>query len=350
MLPVLACLLLCLNALAATAATTAEAPYRVGYRVIDLVNLADGRPLSVAVWYPTAAMPAAHVYGGSTRGQVAVDAAPLAAGPYPLLVFSHGYGGSGLGAVFLCETLAARGWIVAAPDHHDRYSAVRIRGGQQTDFDRLALFRHASEIASSTPADRPRYAYRLDEMQAALDGMTASRDFGPLIDPARIAVGGHSFGGYTALGVAGTLPERHDKRIKAVLLFSTGAGAYLYDAHELRTVSVPVMLFLGAKEEQQTRGKQTMTQLSAKIFDNLAGPKYFLEVQGANHFSFNNRFSNNIGARLMSGSEAQFEVIRRYAIAFLEKHVTGRAGADAVLARGDAQLTRYQQPPTSANQ
>ncbi len=329
--------------------TTSQPPFRVGYRILDFKNPKDGTApaLTVAVWYPTEAPSKPHRYGGgSTVGQVALNAAPrVEDAPWPLLVFSHGYGGSGLGAVFFTEALAARGWIVACPDHHDPDSAVRIRTGQEKDLDRLALLRHAREITASSPEDRDKYLYRLDEMQLALDGLLASDPFGKLIDRDRMAVGGHSLGGFTALGLCGTIPERRDSRLRAVLLFSTGAGAYLFRDQELAAVRMPSMIFMGEREKEQRRGDQTMSDLSARIYRNLAAPKYFLEVKGASHFSFNNRFENNARTRLLSGTETQFEVIRRYAIAFLEKHVAGRKTADRVLESSDPQLTRSTAEP-----
>ncbi|CAG1011676.1 hypothetical protein BURK2_04327 [Burkholderiales bacterium] len=99
------------------------------------------------------------------------------------------------------------------------------------------------------------------------------------------------------------------------------------------------MLFLGAREAEHRRGTATMGELSQRIYRNLPPPKYFLEVRGADHFSFNNRFSDRPGARRMSGGEAQFELIRRYAIGFLERHVAGRDGQD--LDRDDPYLQRY---------
>lgn len=322
--------------------------FNVGYQVLDLKYRKDGQEqtLTVAVWYPTAEQPKLHNYGGPTSGNVAVDAAPRAeGGPYPLLVFSHGYGGSGLGAVFFTEALAARGWIVACPDHHDKHSAVRIRTGQQKDFDRLGLLQHAKEIAASGPGDRGKYLYRLDEMRFALDGMLTSDPFGKLIDRDRIAVGGHSFRGFTALGLSGTIKDRHDPRIKAVFLFSTGAGGYLYEEDELRVVQIPSMLFMGEREENQRRGSETMSELSAKIYRNVSPPKYFLEIKGANHLSFNNHFEDNRITKLRSGTEEQFDVIRRYSIAFLEKHVAGRENSVHVLERSDPMLTRYDKEP-----
>lgn len=101
------------------------------------------------------------------------------------------------------------------------------------------------------------------------------------------------------------------------------------------------MLFMGERERDQRRGSHTMLALEEKIYRKMPPPKYFLEMRGASHFSFNNRFADNLASSLLSGTEAQFEVIRRYSIAFLEKHVAGRKDAGHVLDQGDVLITRY---------
>ena len=318
--------------------------FYAGYTVLDL-NLRDSQgnnTLAVAVWYPTNELPRSYTYGGPTKGKVATDAKPYSQqGPYPLLIFSHGYGGSGLGSVFLTEPLAARGWIVVAPDHHDRHSAVRIRSGQNEQFDRRGLLKHAREISNSGPVDRYKYLYRIDELKQVMDQILQSKPFGDLIDKNRIAVGGHSFGGYTALGLCGTINNYHDERIKGLLLYSTGAGGYLYRENELARVKIPSMYFLGERERNQKRGAKTMIELADKVYRNFPAPKYLLEIEGANHFSFNNRFTHRRSARWLSGTEEQFEVIRRYSIAFLEKHVAQKVSQDRILEQKDTLLTRY---------
>ena len=318
--------------------------FNVGYTVLDFPDGAgkNGKPLTVAVWYPTTAAPGPHNYGESVNGIVAVDGAPhTAAGPYPLLVFSHGFGGSGLSAIFLNQKLAAQGWIVAAPDHRDKYSAVRIRTGRNERLDRQGFLHEAEKITKSDAEHRDEYLYRIDEMKAALDGMLVSDKFGKLIDSRRIAVGGHSLGGFTALGLCGTIEDRRDDRIKAVLLFSTGAGGYLFREGELAWVKVPSLYIFGERELKQKRGKKTMEELSEKIYKNVAAPKYLLVLKGGNHFSFNNRFTDKPGSRFLGGTEEQFEVISRYSIAFLEKYVAGKMDHGRVLEQQDRLLTRY---------
>ncbi|MCD4826091.1 MAG: hypothetical protein K8S55_15985 [Phycisphaerae bacterium] len=305
------------------------------------------KTLSVAVWYPTKATPKPYCYGGPTNGNIALDAKPLAnSDKYPLLVFSHGYGGCGMASVFFTESLAAKGWIVVAPDHNDRHSAVRSKTGPQK-FSRRDFLRYVKQISSSKPEDRGDYLYRLDEMQCALNGIIKSRKFGKLINQKKIAVGGHSFGGFTALGLCGTIPSRTDRRIKAVLLFSTGAGGYLYKGNELAAVKIPSMLYLGEREKKQKRGDKNMAKLTKKIFNNLAAPKYLLEIKGASHFSFNNCFSDTLAAQLLSGTNKQFDVIRRYAIAFLEKHVNGKTNTNSVLEKQDTMLSDYKRKKVS---
>ena len=321
--------------------------FNVGYQVMDIPFQQNGREkvLTIAVWYPTAQKPSPFTYGGSTRGTVALNARPLQSKrPYPLLVFSHGFGGGGISSVFFTEALAANGWIVAAPDHHDSQSAVRIREGQ-VPLDRRGFLNDAKAITRSGPQDRGKYLYRLQEIQAVIDYLTTSDPYRGLVDAGRLAVGGHSLGGFTALGICGTIPGAYDSRIKALLLFSTGAGGYLYTGEELHMVNIPMMLLMGEREKTQKRGGRTMTEISETIYQEASGQKYFLEIKGANHFSFNNRLNDNPASRWLSGTEEQFDVIRRYSIAFLEKHVADSPEADFILDQKDLLLVRYLKKP-----
>ncbi|MBI2899034.1 MAG: alpha/beta fold hydrolase, partial [Planctomycetes bacterium] len=305
-----------------------------------ILDLKDGeKTLTVAVWYPTRAEPKEYKYGGgSLAGKVAPDAEPDG-GPFPLFVFSHGYGGSGISSVFFTEALAARRWIVAAPDHEDRDKAARIRTGPQP-IDGMAYLKRARELAASgRDFDRKAHAYRLDDMKLVLDRMLDSETFGKIIDAKRIAVGGHSLGGFTSLGACGAIEGRRDDRIKAVLLFSP--GVFMYDEKEFAAVRVPSMYMLGEKERGEPRAGGTKADLADLAFRTFPAPKYFLEVKGGNHFSFNHNLSDRAWARSFGGTREQHEVIRKYAVAFLERHVAGRESEAAVLEKQDPMLSVY---------
>jgi predicted dienelactone hydrolase len=318
--------------------------YNVGFRVITMQYTEGGvrKDLDVAVWYPTAAVPEVYCYAGPAYGHVAPGAAPLAGhSTFPMLAFSHGYGGCGLASSYFTEELASRGWVVACPDHHDSHNAFRSATGVVNDLDRRGFIEGAQDIVSTTPEERGRFMYRPGELEATIDGMIQSKLFGSMIDTSRIAAGGHSFGGFSSISLCGPIPDYHDRRIKALLLFSTGAAAYLLTEKEISHVLVPSMLMMGQREKTQKRGERTMEELEMMLFSNMPTPKYFLEVKGATHFSFNIRTSDRFGTRLLSGSEEEFDVITRFGIAFLEKHVAGCPCDDSVLRDGDPMLTRF---------
>jgi predicted dienelactone hydrolase len=94
---------------------------------------------------------------------------------YPLVVFSHGYALSPEWYSRLVEHLASWGFIVLAPEH------------QESDWFA------AHEALIRRPADA----------RDALDFLSTKGDLPQAIDPERIALVGHSFGGYTALAVGG---------------------------------------------------------------------------------------------------------------------------------------------------
>ncbi|HOJ41143.1 MAG TPA: hypothetical protein PK644_11830, partial [bacterium] len=92
-------------------------------------------------------------------------------------------------------------------------------------------------------------------------------------------------------------------------------------------------------ERDALRGRnQTMAEIADKIYRNMPAPKYFLEIRGAHHLSFVNQFITEL---FEGNNRLIFEVIRRYTIAFLKKHISGRREAETILDQQDSLLTRY---------
>jgi predicted dienelactone hydrolase len=186
-------LLLAGAVLHAAAALAAEprGPHPVGLASVQYVDPDrrnwDGtgpRPLATAVWYPA--------QGGTREADWTIEifnagrnamGAPMRAEPskLPLIVVSHGTGGSAAGMAWLAETLAANGYLVAAVNHHGNTGfegAARVEG--------FVVW-----------WDRPR------DVSVLIDRLLADPRFGPRIDSSRIGVAGFSIGGYTALATVG---------------------------------------------------------------------------------------------------------------------------------------------------
>ncbi|MBZ8139575.1 peptidase [Rubrivivax gelatinosus] len=144
------------------------------------------RPVAVLLWYPAAdgAVEQDWQVAPFEALPVAVGAAP-APGRRPLLLLSHGTGGSAASLGWLAHELAAAGYLVAALNHHGNTAAepqTRLEGS-------VAWW------------ERP-----LD-LRVAADRLLADPAWGPRIDAGRIGVAGFSLGGLTALASAGARPR-----------------------------------------------------------------------------------------------------------------------------------------------
>jgi predicted dienelactone hydrolase len=197
-------------------------PFPVGVRTARIDR--DARSLPLEIWYPATddyagqdvAEESADRYevlpGLPSVRQDAVRDAVSRPGRHPLVAFSHGYGGHRRQSTFLCTHLASHGYVVAAVDHvgntiFDVMRAVLAVQAGEPRPDPGAVLR---EFIGLRPSD---VSTMIDRV---LDGTTG---LGGLVDPERIGMAGHSFGGWTTLAVAG-----RDRRIRAALPLAPAGG------------------------------------------------------------------------------------------------------------------------------
>ncbi len=167
----------------------------VGMRRLDFVDTTrtawgqtTPRPLVTMVWYPADSGVRMQEIGVPPErpvfvGGLAARDAPLHGGSdkRPLILLSHGTGGSALQMMWLARTLAARGYIAAAVNHHGNTAA-------EAGYDARG-FRLPWERAT--------------DVSRVIDQLLANPAFGPRIDATRIGVAGFSLGGYTAAAIVG---------------------------------------------------------------------------------------------------------------------------------------------------
>ena len=275
--------------------TLPAAKFAVGYRVIQVAAPnAKGvtHTMDVALWYPTSSTPRAFQYdfGSHQVGALVAAEGTVAAGKFPLVIYSHGATGGGLSSLFLTQRLASQGYIVAAPDHTDDYSVVRINSRQvpaQTGLYRLGLLRYLQELRTvrldrEARKYRTLMAYRPQQVTATLDALLKQSPVAANIDADRIALVGHSLGAWTAMLLGGADSRFADPRFKAIVALSGPVNANIYDDKELAAIQAPVMLMYGTTEVKQGRGNDREL-----LFDRLGRQAVFLiPIEGADHVTF----------------------------------------------------------------
>jgi predicted dienelactone hydrolase len=246
-------------------------PWAVGRDTFQVVDPSrDDRTLTVDVWYPVddadaAGPPSAYdLIFAAIESEVAFDApAPSAAGPFPLLVFSHGNDGIRFQSFFLMEHLASHGFVVAAPDHAGNTALDILIPG--TPFE-----------TRDRPLDVSLVITRMLERNAAPGDAFEGR-----VDPARIGVAGHSFGGFTTLAVgAGFEDVPPDPRVRALMPMSPVSTAFSQAA--LAGIGVPVLLVGGTADTTTPIDPQTEYAWASLT----VRPRYRVDVLEAGHNSF----------------------------------------------------------------
>jgi dienelactone hydrolase len=202
---------------------------------------------------------------------------PAVPGRWPLVVFAHGYAVGPDPYVSMCEAWAAAGYVVAAPRFPLTDAEVAGENLDESDIEQQ-------------PAD-------VDFVIDAL--LAAGSPVAGVADGSRIAVAGHSDGGLTALSVAADPPPG----LRAVIALSTSPVG--------RPGENPALLVIQGDEDDINGW-----EYGQAIYDEAVAPKYLVYLVGAGHLP-------------PFEEESPWQaVIRDVTIAFLDRHVAGRAEED----------------------
>lgn len=199
-----------------------------------LVDRSRGdRVIPVDVWYPaevtSAGAPSPYeLLPGAAFTAAAEQDVAVAPGPHPLLVWSHGRTATRSSYALLCEAIAARGFVVIAPEH---------AGDSLTDW-----------LSGRSVDDDTNERDRVADTRVVLDAVFEPD--GPLnpvaagVDPDRVAAAGHSYGGFTALSLAGaTMPDRRLRAVAGLQSLTRTIPDVV-----LERIEIPTLLVVGARD------------------------------------------------------------------------------------------------------
>lgn len=152
------------------------------------------RPLATTIWYQASADSVESEWriGVFHFGRNALNARFSDTRKRPLIILSHGTGGSAAQLSWLAESLVEAGYLVAGINHHGNTAA------ESTSWP------HGFAL----PGERAR------DISALIDQLLDDEEIAPLIDAERIGVAGFSIGGYSALASAGTHFKVADRQLR----------------------------------------------------------------------------------------------------------------------------------------
>jgi len=208
---------------------------------------------------------------------------PESGGPYPVIVFSHGLGGSMEGYQYLGSYWAAHGFVCAHVQHKGSDEELwkgKTFGG--------ALSMTKAMFSPENAVNRPK------DISYAIDALAGLNDSEPQLkgklDMKRLGVAGHSFGAYTTLAIAGqSFPGdkslRDDRVVAAIEMSAPGKTLRRNGAEEAySSIKIPMMHMTGTNDKMPFNENPENRLL---LFKNInANNQFLLVFEGGDHMLF----------------------------------------------------------------
>jgi predicted dienelactone hydrolase len=240
----------------------------------------------------------------------------------PLVVFSHGIGGSRRGYSWVGRHFASHG-VMSLHLQHIGSDNQMWRGNPIEIFQRWRGAAQDSEAIA-----------RVHDLRFALDTLLGG-EWGARIDPTRIVAAGHSYGANTSLLAAGARVQRQgravelrDERVRAAILISSPPFYGESDPFRiLAPISVPTLHVTATEDTIKVPGYYSGVDDRIEVFDATGGragpPKWLAVYEGGSHGMFTDR-SGSGGASLNPQVKAATQEL---ALAFLRGVFDGDTAA-----------------------
>lgn len=242
-------------------------------------------------------------------------------GPMPVVIVSHGAGGSRDGLAYLGRHWASHGYAVVHLQHAGSDAEV-WRGLSQAA---------AMQAIRRAVADPQAAIDRLQDVRFAVDRLLAQ----PLdlagrryaVDPQRVAVAGHSFGAFTALAAAGVtfdLPGGpvnfgDDRLIASIALSPTAFRAQ--QTESFSGVRIPTLHMTGTEDRGVVSDFEPSDRRRAYDLIRQA-PKHLVVLEGGDHMVF-----SGVRRAPKSTDARHHDLTRAITTAFLDSFVNGDRAA-----------------------
>lgn len=297
---------------------------------LDWFDNTRGRMVPVRIYATPSAITAA-------KGEVATGSRPPmnAAHRRPVVLFSHGLGGSRFGYSHLGRYWAAQGFLAVHMQHPGTDRSVWGASGLEL----LGTLRTATSTNQAIQ--------RAQDVRFVIDQLLADPNWSHVADGDRIAIAGHSYGANTALLAAGArfkedgaVRQYGDPRIKAAIVMSPPSLPSEHNPTFVYTgIQVPTLHLTGTDDYTPIPGLTTQAEDRRVPFDSIAvGPRFLAIFYQGRHSMFNDWSRDETSANIKAST-------RQLTLAFLRATLLAdptAAGQLASLGSGMASLAVWE--------
>jgi len=281
-------------------------------------------------------------------------------GRCPVILFSHGLGGSREGYAYLGEYWASHGYAAVHLQHPGSDESVWRESRPSEIMDRMR------QAAGNPRAAEDRYLdvkFALDQLSELERASSLEGQPNPLagkLDLDRIGMSGHSFGAMTTLVAVGQLVglprrDRSDPRIRAAIPMSSPVSQWRrqFD-QDYAPIHVPLLHMTGTLDDSPIG--RTSVEDRRIPFDHISGSEQYLIIfRDGDHMIFSGRMRMSAGSR-QRGQDAEFHrLICAASLAFWDaylrddtaaRHWLREGGLKALLGDRATLETKAPVPPT----
>lgn len=265
---------------------------------------------------------------------------PKSAGPWPVVIFSHGLGGSREAAGYFGEAMAENGYLSMHLQHPGSDSTlwqeafkdgrIKIQPGNSQGM-KQGLMR---EMKQGMTGENLRA--RVDDVKFVLNQLerlnSGAGAWHGKLDMSKIGCSGHSFGAGTTMAIAGQSfgagGQRinvADPRVKAAIYMSPPVNLAGRDAKNLYgSIKIPGMNMTGTEDNSPINNNSAADRLIP--YKNINAPdQYQVIFNGGDHAIFGGTQARALGQRDVA-KDAQFhELINKLSVAFFDAYLKGDA-------------------------
>jgi predicted dienelactone hydrolase len=251
-------------------------------------------------------------------------------GPFPIVIFSHGLGGTREGYEYLGRAWASHGYVSVHLQHLGSDDSVWRDAPLLEKMGAMKRAAFSPTNAINRPLD---VSFAIDELEKLAKEKSP---LAKLLDLNHIGVAGHSFGGYTALAIAGetflpggTEKSTADPRVKAAIAMSAPVNAKRPRLEAaFAKIKIPCFHMTGTKDTSPIGDTSPEDRRLPFQYSN-GSDQYLLVLDGGDHMVFSGR-----GKIMTSRKDEEFQkLISASSTAFWDAYLKNDPKASAWLTK-----------------